>query len=298
MDISELTRRNIIDYLLLREYPFHGRLDLIDFLRRVWDLSSIPSTDSRFKDAEGDIWQHVINNDDWDSHHLLYKYLDLLKCSDGIFIKFVETCLHPLTLSDEKQVSETLSEFNKFLAPDGYRLEVSSQISGRPIYKAIKFDAKKKLVTGDDAYEVVLSFAGEDRKYVEVVAEYLKDNNVKFFYDKYEEVTLWGKDLAEHLDKVYRGPARYCVIFISKNYANKLWPNYEKRSALAKAIEEKQEYILPARFDDAEIPGIRPTIRYVDLSKKSPEELGKMILEKLGRVIIPYKAVEKDFFRV
>lgn len=285
MNISEVTRRNIIDCLLIREHPFHGRLDLISFLKRIWDLSSMPSTDDRFENAEGDIWQHIVRNDDWDYTYLLYTYLDLLKCNDETFTKFLETCLHPVVLSNEKQVAETLSEFNKFLAPDGYRFEVSSQISGRPIYKAVKFGAKKERFLGEDAYEVVLSFAGKDREYVEAVAKHLKDNNVKVFYDKYEEVTLWGKDLAEHLDKVYRGSARYCIMFISKNYANKVWTTHERRSALAKAIEEKEEYILPARFDGTEIPGIRPTIGYVDLSKKTPEELGKMILQKLGRLI-------------
>ncbi|MDI6639903.1 MAG: TIR domain-containing protein [Methanocellales archaeon] len=285
MNISEVTRRNIIDYLLLRKYPFHGRLDLISFLKRIWDLSSMPSTDGRFKDAEGDIWQHMINNYDWEYGFLLYTYLDLLKCNDETFLKFLETCVHPVVLYDEKQVSETLSEFNKFLAPDGYRLEVSSQMSGRPVYKAVIFDVKKERAIGGDAYEVVLSFAGEDREYVEAVAECLKNNNVKVFYDKYEEVTLWGKDLSEHLDKVYRGSARYCVMFISKNYADKVWTSHERRSALAKAVEEKEEYILPARFDDTEILGIRPTIGYVDISKKTPEQLCKMILQKLGRLL-------------
>jgi hypothetical protein len=285
MNITEVTRRNIIDCLLLREYPFHGRLDLINFLKRIWDLSSMRSTDHRFKDAEGDIWQHMINNYDWEYDYLLFTYLDLLKCNDDTFLKFLEMCVHPVVRSDEKQVSETLSEFNKYLAPDGYRLEVSSQISGRPVYKAVRFTDKKECSPEEDAYEVVLSFAGEDREYVEAVAGYLKNNNVKVFYDKYEEVTLWGKDLSEHLDKVYRGSARYCVMFISKNYANKVWTSHERRSALAKAIEEKEEYILPVRFDDTEIPGIRPTVSYVDLSKKTPEQLGKMILQKLGRLI-------------
>lgn len=244
----------------------------------------MPSTDHRFRDAEGDIWQHMINNSDWEYDYLLYTYLDLLECNDETFLKFLETCVHPVVLYDKKQASETLSEFNKLLAPDGYRLEVSLQISGRPGYKAVRFDVKKERAPGEDAYEVVLSFAGEDREYVEAVARYLRNNNVKVFYDKYEEVTLWGKDLVEHLDKVFRGSARYCVMFISKNYANKIWTSHERQSALAKAIAEKEEYILPARFDDTEIPGVRPTISYVDLSKKTPGQLGKMIIQKLGRV--------------
>jgi len=139
-NISEVARRNIIDYLLIRRYPFHGRLDLIDFLKRIWNLSTMPSTDSRFKNAERDIWQHVINNSDYDYGYLLYKYFNLLDCDDDTFLKFIETCLHPVVLSDEKEVSESLAEFNKFLTPDGYRLEASSKISGMPVYKAFKSD--------------------------------------------------------------------------------------------------------------------------------------------------------------
>jgi hypothetical protein len=141
----------------------------------------------------------------------------------------------------------------------------------------------KSFPPDQQVYEVVLSFAGEDRAYVEKVADYLLNHQVRVFYDHYEEATLWGKDLAEHLDKDYRGSARYCVMFISEHYGKKIWTNHERKSALARAIEEKEEYILPARFDKTDIPGIRPTVGYVDLSGKTPEEFGALILTKLGR---------------
>lgn len=147
MTISELTRRDIIDYLLIRKYSFYGRLNLIEFLKRIWDLSSMPSTDRRFKDAGGDINQHMINNSDWDWNYLLCRYLNLLECEEGIFLKFIETCLHPVVLSDEKQVEETLLEFNTLLEQEGYRLEASSQMAGRPIFKAIRFKAGEEFIS-------------------------------------------------------------------------------------------------------------------------------------------------------
>lgn len=52
-----------------------------------------------------------------------------------------------------------------------------------------------------------------------------------------------------------------------------------------RAIESKEEYILPARFDDTEIPGLRKTISYVDLRRKSSAELAALILQKLGRIL-------------
>ena len=93
-------------------------------------------------------------------------------------------------------------------------------------------------------YDVSLSFAGEDRDYVEQVANALRDAGVKVFYDKHEVATLWGKDLYRHLDGVYRKQSKYCVVFASKNYAEKLWTNHELRSAQAKALKSAGEYIL------------------------------------------------------
>jgi hypothetical protein len=132
-------------------------------------------------------------------------------------------------------------------------------------------------------YDITLSFAGENREYVEKVAKLLTDNNVKVFYDKFEEDDLWGKDLGIHFDTIYRKSARYCIPFISKHYKEKIWTNYEIRNIISRAIENNEEYILPVRFDDTEIEGIRPTLGYLDLRKMSPEQLVNIILKKLKK---------------
>lgn len=144
-------------------------------------------------------------------------------------------------------------------------------------------DVLTYMVPTPKKYDVVLSFAGEDRVYVERVAEFLEKHAVVVFYDKYERATLWGKDLPEHFDSVYRKQGRFCIMFISQHYAEKMWTRHERRSALARALEERVEYVLPARFDDTEIPGVRPTIGYQDLRHLAPEQLGELILQKLGR---------------
>lgn len=144
-------------------------------------------------------------------------------------------------------------------------------------------DVVEEIIPTPKKYDIVLSFAGEDRTYVEGVAEYLEQRGIVVFYDKYEEVTLWGKDLSEHFDSVFRKQGRFCVMFISKHYAEKVWTRHERRSALARALEERVEYVLPVRFDASEIPGLRPNIGYLDLTKLLPEELGQRILQKLGR---------------
>jgi len=136
----------------------------------------------------------------------------------------------------------------------------------------------------DKQFDVALSFAGEDREYVEQVAAKLRKMGIRVFYDKYELVTLWGKNLYDHLQDVYRNKARFTIIFCSKHYAEKLWPSHERKAAQAKAFESSQEYILPARFDDTEIPGILPTVGYVDLTEYSPEEFAELAKEKAGPI--------------
>jgi hypothetical protein len=132
------------------------------------------------------------------------------------------------------------------------------------------------------SYDVVFSFAGEDRKYVKQVATYLRSKGVKIFYDEYEQAHLWGKDLAEHLEFVYRSSGQYCVIFISKDYVKKMWTKPERRAALSRALSDHEEYILPARFDETPVPGILPTVGYIEIAEKTPAKFGRIILAKLG----------------
>lgn len=130
-------------------------------------------------------------------------------------------------------------------------------------------------------YDIALSFAGEDRKYVESVAEILKRKGIRVFYDNYEVSKLWGKDLYVYLSDLYSKKAKYCIIFVSKYYKIKKWANHEMRSAFTRAFLSNEEYILPARFDDTEIPGIRSTVGFIDLRSTTPAELADIALNKL-----------------
>ncbi len=142
-------------------------------------------------------------------------------------------------------------------------------------------------------YEVTLSFAGEDRNYAEEVAKCLKTNGVEVFYDKFEEEVLWGKDLYVYLDNIYRIESRFCIMFLSRHYAKKVWTNHERESAQARAYQQSEEYILPVKLDDTEIPGIRPTTGYLDAHKLSPNEICGAILKKLNKQS-PIESIKED----
>jgi len=133
-------------------------------------------------------------------------------------------------------------------------------------------------------YDIAVSFAGEDREVVQQYCDIVSSKSLKVFYDKYERIGLWGANLYDKLDEVYRIKALCCVIFISTNYAVKVWTNHERKSAQARALQENREYVLPVRLDDTEIPGIPPTIGYIDLRKTSVEELAEMTIRKVRQL--------------
>lgn len=140
-------------------------------------------------------------------------------------------------------------------------------------------------------YDVALSFAGENRDYVEQVATQLKSKGVGVFYDNHQKTSLWGKDLYQHLNIIYKELARCCVIFISEYYPIKLWTKHELKAAQARDFEENIEYILPVRFDNTSIPGLNETIGYIDLRMVTPMELADTIIEKLKT--LPNKVIKK-----
>ena len=111
------------------------------------------------------------------------------------------------------------------LSPDGSTVNVAWSLSDsnqdldsevERINRAIFLSHKREVETD---YDVALSFAGEDRAYVEAVSDALTSAGVSMFYDKPEEANLWGSNLYNHLSEVYLKRARFTVMFISHWYA-------------------------------------------------------------------------------
>jgi predicted MPP superfamily phosphohydrolase len=133
-------------------------------------------------------------------------------------------------------------------------------------------------------YDVSLSFAGEDRPYVELVAGHLKTRGIRVFYDAFEDVELWGKDLTERLAQIYESESELVVIFISDAYKQKAWTTHEKRHALSAALRSRREYILPVRFDDTKLDGLSTSVSYIDARKTPASVLAERLIKKLANL--------------
>ncbi|MEK5436701.1 MULTISPECIES: TIR domain-containing protein [Paenibacillus] len=130
-------------------------------------------------------------------------------------------------------------------------------------------------------YDVAMSFAGEDRSYVEIIAKELKAKDINVFYDEFEHVTLWGKDLPTYLDQLFTNNSSFCVMFISQIYITKAWCNLERDSALDRQHRDG-EYILPVCLDQTSIQGITDRYGYLEAKNFSPVQLAETIIKKLS----------------
>lgn len=134
--ITDLTRRNIFDYLTMQQLPWAGRLDEDQFVVRVWPgAADLPSHDTRFSGALADIHQHRTNNDDWENDWIFGDpRFNLAGGADAQFLAFLAEVVHPVVRSDDDAVATLVAEFNRQLRPDGYALRPVTYLSGKPIY--------------------------------------------------------------------------------------------------------------------------------------------------------------------
>jgi hypothetical protein len=132
-----------------------------------------------------------------------------------------------------------------------------------------------------ESFDVAISFAGSEREQADRLAELMREAGFVVFYDNYYPEQLWGKDLVRFFDEIYRKRARFCVVFVSREYRDRIWTNHELRSAQARALEEKgNEYILPIKVDDAELDGLPPSIGYLPISL-GVEKIAELLIRKL-----------------
>lgn len=128
-------RINIFDGMRLENVDWSGRLDDIDFLSRLYDLQTLPSSDSRFKDAAGDIWQHCINNDDWERDWVYNdERFQLIDGPANIFLRFLCEVVHPVVRPDEDEAKKLVLQFNDQLRQCKWQLFEEERIAGRPRY--------------------------------------------------------------------------------------------------------------------------------------------------------------------
>ncbi len=130
-------------------------------------------------------------------------------------------------------------------------------------------------------FDVAISVAEPDKRHARELAEQIRAAGFAVFYYEFYPEYLWGKNLTITFDEIFRKRSRFCVMFVSKDYRDRVWTSHEMRSAHARAVEEKgNEYILPIRIDDTELDGLLPTISYLPIDM-GIKEIGDLLIKKL-----------------
>ena len=140
--ITDITRRAIADLFTLSHH-WSGALSEDEFLGRLYDLDNMPSTDyrSEYNTAKKDIWKHRVLNSDWsDGWVFTDARFDLLHASDTEFVRFLCETVHPIARPSASEAAQIVDEMNSYLLVDGWKIYVSKEISGKPVYAARRLD--------------------------------------------------------------------------------------------------------------------------------------------------------------
>lgn len=133
-DVPRATRQDIFDGLRIDKVAWSGSLGEVEFLERLFDLKKLPSGDSRFKDAAGDIWQHRVNNpEDWNDDWIYGDdRFNLLDGGSDNFLRFLCEMVHPVVRPDRNEALKLVQHLNDQLRKDGWQLVEEERIAGRP----------------------------------------------------------------------------------------------------------------------------------------------------------------------
>lgn len=141
--IGQDIRQSIIDVIRIENVAWAGQLEETEFLERIFKLQEMASTDSRFKTAAGDIWQHRVNNPcDWPDDWIFSDdRFDLPGCPDDVFLKFLCEMVHPAVRPDRNEALKLVSHFNDQLGRAGWSLVEQEMIAGRSRFVAVRVGA-------------------------------------------------------------------------------------------------------------------------------------------------------------
>jgi len=171
MNISSKIKSALLDAILKEENAFGMDNDggILGFLSEIWDIESMPSEDHRFENAFGDIYQHTVNNDDWDLGYLFIQRLNLLDDgSDEIFIKFLETIVSPKYRPNEDEIIRYVLLINQYIEKEQLSFRIKEYDDDIPIYEIVINDDKNlfpDLAPNSITFHVIEGYGHHKSKY-------------------------------------------------------------------------------------------------------------------------------------
>ena len=134
-------------------------------------------------------------------------------------------------------------------------------------------------------YDLAVSFAGENRQFVEHVKSEIQNHGFTIFYDNDFQTELWGSDLTIELPKRYID-SRFVALFLDDYYLNKMWTFFERQIIIENYLKLKgADYILPIFLNgfSGQVPGLSGLVGHLTIdTMKDKDYLVQLLLKKLS----------------
>jgi hypothetical protein len=155
-------------------------------------------------------------------------------------------------------------------------------VKGIALPQGITRDSKSVDIT-KHIFDVSLSFPGDVREYVELVARHLERQigPNSYFYDNNFKAQLARPSLDVLLQDIYRDRSKLIVVFIGEQYQDKKWCGVEFRAIKDVLFNKQHNKIMYIRMDNGKVDGVFNTDGYIDATNHRPEEIASFIVERI-----------------
>ena len=148
-------------------------------------------------------------------------------------------------------------------------------------------------------FRIALSFSGNERSYVEEVADQLAIHFGKtaVFYDQYFRPELARVNLDIYLQRIYQEDSDLVALFFSESYNAKMWCGLEWR-AIRNLITNRPDHIIPIRMSSSDFPeGLFPVDGYLPADRLKPSEIAGDIIARYAQEFGKSSPLSRDLVK-
>ena len=131
-------------------------------------------------------------------------------------------------------------------------------------------------------FRIALSFSGDERYYVEEVANHLVNHfgKAEIFYDRNFRPELARVNLDTYLQNIYHEYSDLIALFFSESYSEKMWCGLEWR-AIRNLITKRPNHVIPIKMSSSDLPeGLFPVDGYLPADRLKPSDIASDIIAR------------------
>lgn len=139
------------------QFNFYGTLSCNGFLNRLYDLTRLPSLDSRLPNAAEDIYRHtVLNPNDYPEDWLFTdSRFPLCNGTDEQLLDFLCEIFNPEVRDEQSNWKIFYEKINKLIRADGYEFYIDHIISNRIAYGWRIYKDKFRIIKATELYSLI-----------------------------------------------------------------------------------------------------------------------------------------------